>query len=146
MSPEPGSRRPVGWWVKEADRRLDAAFDRCLRTGGADRRAWQVLASLAGRPMARAELVAGLAPFDSPERVAGVVDGLLSRGLVDGSGIAMRLTPAGEQLRADLAPRVDEVRRRVAEALPGDEYATLLRLLEQLVTALDEAWEDAEGR
>ena len=145
MSPEAGSRRPVGWWVKEADRRLDAAFDRCLRTGGADRRAWQVLASLAGRPLARAELVAGLAPFDSPERVENVVDDLRSRGLVDDSGSAVRLTPAGEQLRADLAPRVDEVRQRVAEALPRDEYATLLRLLEQLVSALDDPGEEAEG-
>ena len=146
MSPEPGSRRPVGWWVKEADRRLDAAFDQSLRSGRADRRAWQVLESLAGRPVARAELVASLAPFDSPERVERVVDGLRSRGLVDDTGSAVRLTPAGEQVRADLAPRVDEVRRRVAEALPGDEYATLLRLLGQLVTALGEAREEVRPR
>ena len=38
--------RPVGWWLKEADARLDAAFDRTLAGRDVDRRGWQVLATL----------------------------------------------------------------------------------------------------
>ncbi len=136
---EPGSRRPVGWWVKEADRRLDAAFEVSPGADAVDRRSWQVLASLAARPVGRAELVVALAPFDSPARIEDVVDDLRSRAWIHAAGPDLRLTDAGERAHADMAVRVEDVRRRVAEALPGDEYATLLRLLEQLVVALPEA-------
>ncbi|MDP8907614.1 MAG: hypothetical protein M3N47_00540, partial [Chloroflexota bacterium] len=55
--------RPIGWWLKEADARLDAAFDRQLQSRNVDRRGWQVLASLARRPTSRSELIASLAAF-----------------------------------------------------------------------------------
>lgn len=35
---EQALERPIGWWLKEADARLDAAFDRALEGRGVDRR------------------------------------------------------------------------------------------------------------
>jgi len=48
----------------------------------------------------------------------------------------LRLTPDGEHEHADLALLVDDVRSRVAKALPLPVYLTLVRLLERLVAAL----------
>jgi len=128
--------RPIGWWLKEADSRLDAAFDRRLAGRNVDRRGWQVLASLARRPARRSELVASLAAFDHPTVVEAVVSELHSRGLIEESDGLLRLTAGGEREQLELAPAIDAVRSQVAAALPRDDYVTLVRLLERLVTAL----------
>jgi len=132
-------RHPIGWWLKEADARLDAAFDLSLSARGVDRRGWQVLATLARSSTRRAEVVTSLASFDESAVVEGVVDGLKRRGWVDESGGALRLTPAGARKQASLVPLVEDVRRQVATALPEDDYVALVRLLARLVAGLPES-------
>lgn len=128
--------RPIGWWLKEADAQLDAAFDRSLEGRSVDRRAWQILASLARSPAGREDLVTTLAAFDSPADIETVLNGLSSRGWIDTSAGLLRLTTDGAREQAELAPLVDGVRGQVAAALPQDDYLTLVRLLERLVTVL----------
>lgn len=128
--------RPIGWWLKEADARLDAAFDRSFDGRNVDRRGWQILASLARRPTRRSDLVASLAAFDSPAGIRTALTGLIANNWIEVSGEFLQLTPDGENEHADLAPLVEDVRSRVAEALPGDDYLTLVGLLERLVAAL----------
>lgn len=136
MSSDEAWKRPVGWWLKEADARLDAAFETCLSTRGADRRSWQVLATLARSPALRKDLIASLASFDEPAVIADVVDALERRGWVDLSDGTLRLTQAGAAEQAALAPLVQRVRDQVATALPEDDYAKLVRLLARLVDGL----------
>lgn len=136
MTEEQALSRPIGWWLKEADARLDAAFDRSLEDRNMDRRRWQILASLARRPTRRIELVASLVAFDTPTAVGTAVSDLNSRGWIEESAGLLRLTPDGEREHTDLAPLVDEVRERVAAALPQDDYVMLVRLLQRLVAAL----------
>lgn len=137
VSDEQLLRRPVGWLVKEADARLDAAFDASLTVRSVDRRAWQVLATLARSAAPRREVAAGLAAFDDVAVVDGVVDDLRERGWVaESSDGLLQLTPDGIREQQALAPLVEEVRRRVAEALPEEDYVTLVRLLARLVEAL----------
>lgn len=128
--------RPIGWWLKEADARLDAAFDRSLAGRNVDRRGWQVLASLDKRPTPRDELVSSLAAFDSPVAVEAVLSGLSSRGWIEDSAGLMQLTADGEREHADVAPLVAGVRSQIAAALPQDDYITLVSLLQRLVAAL----------
>lgn len=61
---------------------------------------------------------------------------LHSRGLIEESDGLLRLTAGGEREQLELAPAIDAVRSQVAAALPRDDYVTLVRLLERLVTAL----------
>lgn len=129
-------KRPVGWWLKEADARLDAAFDACFSARGADRRSWQVLATLARSPAPRTDVIASLASFDEPAVIEGVVDELERRGWVDISGGTLRLTQAGADEQAALIPLVERVRHQVATALPEDDYVKLVRLLARLVDGL----------
>jgi len=134
-----GLNRPIGWWLKEADARLEAAFTAALDEVGADRRTWQVMTTVSRKPTARAEVVSALQPFDPPAAVDQVIDTLIADKLVEEGGDGLlRLTAAGEQRHATLAPLVDKVRGRVREVLSDDEYATLVDLLARLVHGLPE--------
>lgn len=136
MSSDEVLKRPVRWWLKEADARLDAAFDTFLSTRGADRRSWQVLATLARSPAPRTDVIASLTSFDEPAVIEDVVDKLERRGWVDISDGTLRLTQAGAAEQAALAPLVERVRHQVATALPKDDYVELVRLLARLVDGL----------
>ena len=136
MTEKQALSRPIGRWLKEADARLDAAFERSLKGSNVDRRGWQLLASLARRPTPRAELVSSLAAFDSPTALDSALSHLISNGWIEASAGLLRLTPDGEDKRANLAPLIDEVRGQVATALPQDDYITLVGLLQRLVAAL----------
>ena len=138
MNNDQNLQRPVGWWLKEADARLDAAFDAALSAAGADRRGWQVLATLRRSAAPRAAIVASLAAFDEPAVVEGVLEDLQRRGWVEESNAQWQLTPAGLQKHADLAPLVASIRGQVATALPDDDYALLIDLLARLVAGLPE--------
>ncbi len=137
MPPDTPADRPLGWWLKQADVRLDAAFDQVLQGRDVDRRIWQVLASLAKQPTDRSALTSSLAPFDEPQVIDSVLGDLTDRGWVDESDGVLALTPEGRREQTALAPLAGEVRRQVADALPGDDYATLVKLLSQLVAALE---------
>jgi hypothetical protein len=136
--------RPIGWWLKEADGRLEAAFDLRLRAYGVtSRRGWQVLASAARAPVRRADLVADLSSFDAAAVVEQVVDELAAEGWLTDDDGTLRLTPDGEDLHLRLSAGIAEIRGWVAEALPGRDYQTLVELLQQLVDAFPPAPDEA---
>ncbi|MGA8210972.1 MAG: hypothetical protein WB441_05435 [Nocardioidaceae bacterium] len=138
MTPPEHLSRPVGWWLKEADSRLDAAFDRSLAEQPVDRRGWQVLATLTRRPTPAEEVVAELSAFDPAPVVEAVLTDLTTSGWIEDVAGQLRPTEAGRRLYADLVPLVGGVREQVGAALPQQDYATLVRLLERLATALEE--------
>jgi DNA-binding MarR family transcriptional regulator len=128
--------RPIGWWLKEADARIDAAFDAALDSTAVDRRGWQVLASLSRAPTPRSQLVEALTSFDSPAAVDAVIADLSSRRWIEDADDSLRLTAAGRHQHAALAPLVDGVRAQVAATLSPDEYIALVSLLSRLVEGL----------
>lgn len=130
---QPG--RPLGWWVKQVDRELDALFERALDGTAADRRTWQVLSSLAA-PTTLEDLVAALAAFDPAEAVRARVAELLACGWLEDRQGALQLTLEGERQRAALARLVAGVREQVSSALGPQGYQPLIGLLEQLVQGL----------
>ena len=138
MTGEQEAARPLGWWLKEADARLDEAFDRTFAAKGRTRREWQVLSTLASSPTPAEDLVTALSVFASAGEVAAVVDALTQRGEVAASDGTLRLTAAGDRTHAELATHVADVRRRVSGALPQDDYVALVGLLARLVDGLSE--------
>lgn len=139
MSNDLPTNRPIGWWLKEADARIDAAFDVALSGTGVDRRGWQVLASARRGESTRGGLTAALGSFDPPDEVERVIDRYVSRGWLAQSGDLIRLTTVGAEEHEALVPVVAEVRRTVAEALSPKEYAVLTGLLARLAQALTPA-------
>lgn len=134
-----GNDRPIGWWLKEADARLDAAFDSALESTTVDRRGWQVLASLSRGPTPRSDLVTSLAAFDSLLVVDEVIDAMDSAGWIKQAGGTVSLSSAGAEQQTALAPLVDGVREQVTEALSQEQYELLVSLLSRLVAGLPPA-------
>ncbi len=128
--------RPVGWWLKEADAALDAAFGAALAGDEVERRGWQILATLAGEPQRPKDLAAALTSFGSPSLLATELHHLRSRRWVGETDGYLHLTDAGAAKHAELAARVEEVRARVVAALPSEDYQLLVGLLRRLVEGL----------
>lgn len=137
LTDEEALKRPIGWWLKETDARLNAAFDRALAGTDIDRRGWQILSTLANRPTSRTQLVASLSPFDPASVIQGVVADLESRQLVEESAGLLKLTSDGARKHSDLAPLVDGVRQQIRGALSSDDYVTLVRLLARLTESVN---------
>lgn len=134
--------RPLGWWLKEADARIDAAFDRALGRLGLDRRGWQILATLARQASTQRDVAAALSRFADDVDIVTAVADLVDRGMVRrGADDVLELTDRGARTQEQAGRQVDVVRGRVGAALGDDGYTQLINLLRQLVEALpDDAW------
>ena len=125
----PTSPRPLGYWLRVIDRRLDDAMSELFAADGLTRRDWRRLNLVAGTvsdPRLSAKLAA------RPERVQPLVE----RGWVDGEPGAWRLTEAGEAARASLHERVSSLRAMVAGAVSPEDFATTLTSLEAIAREL----------
>ncbi|WP_026421763.1 helix-turn-helix domain-containing protein [Actinokineospora inagensis] len=110
--------KPIGYWVKELDRRLEERFEQEL--GDVSRREWQVLNALPDDP------VDLLAPFSgTPE----AVERLRARGWVSGR----ELTEDGATAKAEIAAKVTRLRASVTTGIGDDEYLATVRVLERMV-------------
>lgn len=139
MSTDPAGReaatRPIGYWLRVVDRRLDDAMRELFADEGITRRDWRRLNVIAGTvddERLRAKLEA------HPERLAPLVD----RGWVTDEP-APRLTEEGEASYAALRERVAGLRARVAGAVAPADFQTTLDTLEAVAREL--GWHEGEG-
>ena len=63
MTEQSGQRRPIGWWLKTADARIEQAFEDAFESQSITRREWQVLESVARAPVRESELLRTLEAF-----------------------------------------------------------------------------------
>ncbi|ADB29229.1 hypothetical protein Kfla_0100 [Kribbella flavida DSM 17836] len=118
--------KPIGWWLKELDRLIEASLDSVLATEGLSRRQWQALnAASEEQPIAVA-----LAPFlaGDPAELAAVTDPLAGRGWLDGE----QLTPAGRAALDRLTERMTAQRRRLTAGIDATEYAMAVDVLRRM--------------
>jgi hypothetical protein len=116
--------RPIGYWLRELDPRLEAAFALLLAGYGVERRDWQVLG--------------GLGPSDpfwdaTGRSYADVVASLTARGWTEPDGT---VTPAGASARAEMAAEVATLRRRSMEGVENESYLTTVRTLAAMTSNL----------
>ncbi len=58
MTEQSAERRPIGWWLKTADARIEQAFEDAFEGQSITRREWQVLEPVSSTPFARVGAVA----------------------------------------------------------------------------------------
>jgi hypothetical protein len=127
--------RPIGFWVKQLDDRIDAALDRSLSAHGLARRGWQVLNVLARGPVTERELADSLAPFwrAGDESLEQVTDGLVRRGWLgrcpDGR---WSLTDAGCAAHVAAEAAVHANRAASMAGIDADDYRTAIRVLRKM--------------
>ncbi|MGC9671491.1 MarR family winged helix-turn-helix transcriptional regulator [Planosporangium sp. 12N6] len=132
-------RRPLGYWIKQIDRAVEANLDRLLSIEDLGRRSWQVLNTIAQAPVTLADLDAAVAPFlsDDEPTTRPYVDALAARGWVEiRAGESFTLTGEGERAYRRVASRVHAARARIVEGLSAQEYETLVDLLERVAANL----------
>ena len=135
VSQQSAERRPIGWWLKTADDRIEQAFEDAFESQSITRREWQVLESVARAPVLESELLKTLGAFAGAQDA---VDDLRHRGLLaDGADGVLTLTDAGQGAHGRATAGVATVRSAVTAALPAENYATLIQLLSDLVDGLE---------
>jgi DNA-binding MarR family transcriptional regulator len=126
--------KPIGYWVREIDRRLEADFARLLADEGLTRRHWQVLNTVALGPRTQVELDGELAPFlsDDTPSTAPVVADLRERGWLEQAEPAIVLTDNGVRQHEQVSARVAANRRRLTEGISAEEYRSTVGVLERM--------------
>jgi hypothetical protein len=109
---------PIGFWLKELDRRIEVTFERAL--GDVSRREWQLLNG-------------------SPEELRAFegVDDALAKLEARGWLRKGELTEAGRDAREQLALRVGAVRREMIEGVSAEEYEVTVHTLTRMAANLD---------
>lgn len=131
---------PIGYWIKKADEALTASINKAQEENDLSRTDWQVLNAL--QEMAtttREQLAEVLHPFADAATLGEIIDRLVSAGLVEGMGTAgagYRLTGQGQRVY-EAALRVQkEVRQQAVRGISEADYATTVRVLQQIVENL----------
>jgi hypothetical protein len=102
VTEQSAERRPIGWWLKTADARIEQAFADAFESQSIARREWQVLEPVSRAPVPEVELLQKLEAFAGAQDA---VDELRGRGLLaDGADGVLTLTDAGESRTAGRPP------------------------------------------
>lgn len=134
--PEP---KPIGYWLKELDHRIEATLDRTLADEGVTRRDWQVLNALETAPAARDDVVEKLRPFwgEGKADPDDVLEALVARGwALRDPELRYMLSPEGDATRSALLERVKELRMAIADGVTPDDYRTTIATLERMAANL----------
>ncbi len=117
--------KPIGWWLKELDRRIEAWFERLLAGEGLGRRQWQALNAAAGdEPIGVA-----LAPFLTGEaELQAAIEPLTARGWLTGE----ELTAEGQAALERLTGLVVTQRQQLSAGIGDGEYAVALGVLRKM--------------
>ena len=132
-------RKPIGYWLKELDRRIEDTLDRTLTSEGVTRRDWQALNALGPEPVARDAVVETLRPFWGTGAIEpdAVLAGLVTRGwALRDADSRYRLSPEGDAARAVLLERVKELRMAIADGVTPEDYQTTIDTLERMAANL----------
>jgi DNA-binding MarR family transcriptional regulator len=132
-------RRPIGYWLKELDRLIEATLDRALADETVTRRDWQVLNALGPTPAPRDEVAEQLKPFWGVEAVDpdAVLAGLIARGwALRDPADRFSLSPEGEAARAALLERVNQLRAAIADGVSPEQYNTTIDTLGRMAENL----------
>lgn len=133
------SERPIGFWIKAADRALDATIDAAHRHAGVGRRGWQVLNAVAqaGGTIKSKALAGIFHPMLSVSETELQVDTLTQAGMLIRVGDAVELTGQGRETQKHVASAQELVRRKAMQGIDEAEYVTTLTVLKRLVTNLE---------
>jgi DNA-binding MarR family transcriptional regulator len=131
--------RPIGFWLKLADRLVDEQFEAALADFAVSRKQWEILNVLSPGPSTLLNLNLALEPFldlDIRESAADHVSELIERGWVDVAFEYYELTGEGASRHAELHRRVAKNRSRALDGIIEEDFATTVQVLERVAKNL----------
>ncbi|MFC9895919.1 MarR family winged helix-turn-helix transcriptional regulator [Nocardia sp. NPDC127579] len=131
---------PLGYYLTHIHTGLERNFAALLADRGLARRSWQILNTLAARPLDPSSLDRALAHFlgDAEPTLEPHLAQLGAHGWVrtDAAG-RYTLTESGTTEHRTLAARIDAERAAVTDGLGEEGYATLIALLQRVSDNVD---------
>lgn len=124
------NHRPIGYWVKLLDRRIEASFAAALAGDGLVRRHWQILNVARD---GRASIDEELAPFVDAGPFA---HELTARGWIVPAGEGYAITQAGREAYERIFETVRANRARMTDGLSEEQYSTVVDALERMCANL----------
>jgi DNA-binding MarR family transcriptional regulator len=135
----PGPERPIGYWLKNLDRLIDARFERQLGDAGLSRRQWQLINLLEDGPRSVPELHTELEPFlqDAPDDLQDALSGLVGRGWADSQDEIVALTEIGQAQFGLVTAKVAELRQTLMIGISAEQYQTTTDVLIRMAANLE---------
>lgn len=141
MTKETNLKLPIGYWLKQADKVITEQINQAQAAHDVTRTDWQILNLLKenGRTT-KNSIFATMQTFVGTSEFPEIINRLIERGWIDeadGSG-ELQLSEAGQRHHERIFTTQKEVRQRVMQGISQDEYATTIRVLQQIVENLSE--------
>jgi DNA-binding MarR family transcriptional regulator len=140
--PKPGL--PIGYWLKRADNLLTERINEVQTANGVSRSDWQVLNLLNDSGSASKERIfETMRTFVDAPSLDDILTRLMGRGWVEPGGVtdggtaAFQLTEAGRRQHAVILATQKEVRQRAMQGISQEEYTTVIRVLQRIVSNLE---------
>jgi DNA-binding MarR family transcriptional regulator len=135
----PGPERPIGNWLKNLDRLIDAQCERQLGDAGLSRRQWQLINLLEDGPRSVPELHTELEPFlqDAPDDLQDALSGLVGRGWADSQDEIVALTEIGQAQFGLVKAKVAELRQTLMIGISAEEYQATIDVLIRMAANLE---------
>jgi DNA-binding MarR family transcriptional regulator len=135
----PGPERPIGNWLKNLDRLIDAQCERQLGDAGLSRRQWQLINLLEDGPRSVPELHTELEPFlqDAPDDLQDALSGLVGRGWADSQDEIVALTEIGQAQFGLVKAKVAELRQTLMIGISAEEYQAIIDVLIRMAANLE---------
>jgi len=135
--------KPIGYWLREADRAITEAVNRNLERHGLTRTHWQVLNTVRESDgeggIARESILELLGNFLDGARLEEILGDFYAKKWMEpavhpdtGAGV-VRMTEEGRAAFSGIFAAQQETRMRLFEGVTREEYDTLIRVLRQVV-------------
>ena len=134
--------KPIGYWLKHADNVITEHIDRVLSENGFTRSRWQVLNIVyqAGT-ITRSGVLDTMQTFIEARQLDEIIEEFVEQGWVvehgEEEGAQLTLAEAGKAQRETIFELQSEVRRRTMQGITEREYATVIDVLERMVSNLE---------
>ena len=134
---------PIGYWLKQADNLLTEQINKAQVANGVTRFEWQILNRLREIGSAsREQLFAILHTFVDAPHFDEIMTRLVARGWVEQSKASksgveeFQLSEKGRSQHEVIFATQKEVRERAMQGISAEEYATVMRVLQRIVSNL----------
>jgi len=135
--------QPIGYWLKQADNLLTEQINKVQAANAVSRFDWQVLNMLneLGRAGSK-RLFEDMHAFITESELEEILSGLNKRGWVEQSKVShsgtdeFQLTEEGRRHHAIILATQKEVRAQAMQGIGEEEYATVIRVLQRIVSNL----------
>lgn len=135
---------PIGYWLKQADYLITEQVNKAQAANGVSRSDWQVLNTLYEvGPVNRKRVFEFMSTFVDSSGLDEIITRFTERGWAerieggeDGTA-AFQLTDEGRRRHRVILAAQKEVRQRAMQGISEEEYATVIRVLQRMVSNLE---------